>query len=69
MADRLHRADASKAADVAAMVEACSSAYGRIDVLDNNVGIMENEWRTHRSRSQARMGLIRSPFEAKPAIR
>ena len=38
-----HRADASKAADVAAMVEACSSAYGRIDVLDNNVGIMENE--------------------------
>ena len=36
-----HRADASKAADVAAMVEACSSAYGRIDVLDNNVGIAE----------------------------
>ena len=37
-----HRAGASKAADVAAM-EACSSAYGRIDVFDNNVGIMENE--------------------------
>ena len=34
-----HGADASKAADVAAMVEACASAYGRIDVLDNNVGI------------------------------
>ena len=31
----------SKAADVAAMVEACTSAYGRIDVLDNNVGIAE----------------------------
>jgi Enoyl-(Acyl carrier protein) reductase len=36
-----HRVDASKAADVAAMVEACASAYGRIDVLDNNVGIAE----------------------------
>jgi NAD(P)-dependent dehydrogenase (short-subunit alcohol dehydrogenase family) len=36
-----HRADVSKAADVAAMVEACASAYGRIDVLDNNVGIAE----------------------------
>ena len=36
-----HGADASKAADVAAMVEACASAYGRIDVLDNNVGIAE----------------------------
>jgi NAD(P)-dependent dehydrogenase (short-subunit alcohol dehydrogenase family) len=34
-----HRADVSKAADVAAMVEACISAFGRIDVLDNNVGI------------------------------
>ena len=29
------------AADVIAMVEACASAYGRIDVLDNNVGIAE----------------------------
>jgi len=37
----VHRADASKAADVAAMVAACASAYGRIDVLDNNVGIAE----------------------------
>jgi len=36
-----HRADASTAADVAAMVEACAAAYGRIDVLDNNVGIAE----------------------------
>ena len=34
-----HRADVSKAADVAAMVEACVSTFGRIDVLDNNVGI------------------------------
>ena len=34
-----HRADVSKAADVATMVEACISAFGRIDVLDNNVGI------------------------------
>ena len=36
-----HRADVSKAADVTAMVEACVSAFGRIDVLDNNVGIAE----------------------------
>jgi NAD(P)-dependent dehydrogenase (short-subunit alcohol dehydrogenase family) len=36
-----HRADVSKAADVKEMVEACVSAYGRIDVLDNNVGIAE----------------------------
>jgi NAD(P)-dependent dehydrogenase (short-subunit alcohol dehydrogenase family) len=36
-----YRADVSKAADIAAMVEACVSAYGRIDVLDNNVGIAE----------------------------
>src|ERR1700682_941043 len=35
------RADVSKAADVAAMVEACVSTFGRIDVLDNNVGIAE----------------------------
>ena len=35
------RADVSKVADVAVMVEACAAAYGRIDVLDNNVGIAE----------------------------
>ena len=34
-----HRADVSKATDVAAMVDACVSAFGRVDVLDNNVGI------------------------------
>ena len=36
-----YRADVSKAADARAMVGACASAYGRIDVLDNNVGIAE----------------------------
>jgi NAD(P)-dependent dehydrogenase (short-subunit alcohol dehydrogenase family) len=36
-----HRADVTKAADVIAMVDACASADGRIDVLDNNVGIAE----------------------------
>jgi NAD(P)-dependent dehydrogenase (short-subunit alcohol dehydrogenase family) len=34
-------ADASRAADVEAMVAACLKAYGRVDVLDNNVGIAE----------------------------
>src|ERR1700752_4937602 len=34
-------ADVSRADDVAAMVAACLKAYGRIDVLDNNVGIAE----------------------------
>jgi NAD(P)-dependent dehydrogenase (short-subunit alcohol dehydrogenase family) len=34
-------ADVSKAADVEAMVAACLKAHGRIDVLDNNVGIAE----------------------------
>ena len=34
-------ADVSRAADVEAMVGACLRAYGRIDVLDNNVGIAE----------------------------
>jgi NAD(P)-dependent dehydrogenase (short-subunit alcohol dehydrogenase family) len=34
-------ADASRASDVAALVEACLARYGRIDVLDNNVGIAE----------------------------
>src|SRR5436309_10518294 len=34
-------ADVSKAAEVEAMVTACLKTYGRIDVLDNNVGIAE----------------------------
>ena len=34
-------ADVAKAAEVEAMVAACIKAYGRIDVLDNNVGIAE----------------------------
>ena len=33
--------DVSKAKEVAAMVEACLEAFGRIDVLHNNVGIVE----------------------------
>ena len=36
-----HRCDVSKGADVAAMVEACRSTYGRVDILHNNVGIAE----------------------------
>ena len=38
---RAFTADVSRAADVEAMVAACLKAYGRIDVLDNNVGIAE----------------------------
>src|SRR6516165_562206 len=34
-------ADVSRACEVEAMVEACQKAFGRIDVLDNNVGIAE----------------------------
>jgi NAD(P)-dependent dehydrogenase (short-subunit alcohol dehydrogenase family) len=34
-------ADVSRGSDVEAMVAACLKAYGRIDVLDNNVGIAE----------------------------
>jgi NAD(P)-dependent dehydrogenase (short-subunit alcohol dehydrogenase family) len=34
-------ADVSRAADVEAMVAACLKSFGRIDVLDNNVGIAE----------------------------
>jgi NAD(P)-dependent dehydrogenase (short-subunit alcohol dehydrogenase family) len=34
-------ADVSRSADVEAMVAACLKTYGRIDVLDNNVGIAE----------------------------
>lgn len=40
-AARAHRADVSKDADVVAMVKACRSAFGRIDILDNNVGIAQ----------------------------
>ncbi|MDH3596405.1 MAG: SDR family oxidoreductase [Rhodospirillales bacterium] len=36
-----HRADVSKAGEVAALVARCLELYGRIDVLDNNVGIVE----------------------------
>ena len=36
-----HKADVTKAGEVAAMAEACRARYGRIDVLDNNVGIAE----------------------------
>lgn len=35
------QADVSKAADIAALVAACVNRYGRIDVLDNNVGLAE----------------------------
>src|SRR3981081_4742617 len=34
-------ADVSRAADVEAMVAACPKTYGRIDVLDNKLGIAE----------------------------
>ena len=34
-----HAADVSRADDVRVMVEACMSAFGRVDVLVNNVGI------------------------------
>src|SRR5438874_10166188 len=35
------RADVSKAADCKAMVQAAVERYGRLDILDNNVGISE----------------------------
>lgn len=35
------RADVSQADEVAAMAARCLAAFGRIDVLDNNVGILE----------------------------
>ena len=35
------RADVTRNDDVEAMVKACVAAFGRIDVLDNNVGIAE----------------------------
>ena len=34
-------ADVSRGSDIEAMVKACLATYGRIDVLDNNVGIAE----------------------------
>jgi NAD(P)-dependent dehydrogenase (short-subunit alcohol dehydrogenase family) len=34
-------ADVSRASQIEAMVQACLKSYGRIDVLDNNVGIAE----------------------------
>src|SRR6185436_16126796 len=34
-----HVADVTKSADIKALVEACLKAYGRIDILHNNVGI------------------------------
>lgn len=36
-----HRADVSRGDEVAAAVARCLDVYGRIDVLDNNVGIVE----------------------------
>ena len=36
-----HVADVTDAAQVAALVQRCIATYGRIDVLDNNVGIVE----------------------------
>ncbi len=38
---RAFRADVTQANDVEAMVATCKNAYGRIDVLDYNVGIAE----------------------------
>ena len=35
------RADVTQSADVAAAVDACVEAFGRIDILHNNVGIVE----------------------------
>ncbi len=37
----VHVSDVTKAADVAAMVEACLARFGRIDILVNNVGRSE----------------------------
>ncbi len=39
--DMAFTADVSQGSQVEAMVKACLKAYGRIDVLDNNVGIAE----------------------------
>src|SRR5258706_1622224 len=56
--------DVSRAADVEAIVAACLKTYGRIDVLDNNVGIAETgnvvevseaDWDRVRRQSQERL--------------
>ena len=36
-----HRADVSRSEEVERMVECCLEAYGRIDILHNNVGIVD----------------------------
>jgi NAD(P)-dependent dehydrogenase (short-subunit alcohol dehydrogenase family) len=36
---RIYQAEVTRSAEVRAMVEACLKAYGRVDVLDNNVGV------------------------------
>jgi NAD(P)-dependent dehydrogenase (short-subunit alcohol dehydrogenase family) len=36
-----YKADVTRAAEVEAMVQACRKAYGRIDILDNVVGVPE----------------------------
>ena len=36
-----HKVDVTRAADIAAVAETCLKLHGRIDVLDNNVGIAE----------------------------
>ena len=36
---RIFQAEVTRSAEVKAMVEACLQAYGRVDVLDNNVGV------------------------------
>lgn len=38
---RAYQADATVAADVAGLVAACRSAYGRIDILENVVGVAQ----------------------------
>jgi NAD(P)-dependent dehydrogenase (short-subunit alcohol dehydrogenase family) len=36
---RIFQAEVTRSAEVKAMVEACLQIYGRVDVLDNNVGV------------------------------
>ena len=36
-----YQADVSKSSEVRNMIDACVDAYGRIDILHNNVGILE----------------------------